>query len=402
LASSTLPRPVRLLGWTSLLTDAATEAIYPLLPIFVTRVLGASAVSVGVIEGAADAISSVLKIVAGRASDRLGRRKPFVIAGYSVAGLVRPLIAFATIWQHVLAVRLVDRVGKGLRGAPRDAMLGALAPDGERGRVFGYHRAMDHAGAVVGPLAATAFLWCFPDDYRTLFALSIVPGLLAIAMLTFVPEVAVTARGNSSGSADAAATAARSAGERRPKAGYPTELQRFLVILTLFALGNSTDAFLLLRLSDAGLAVTYLPIAWAGLHLVKSSLAARGGALSDRFGRRRLIIAGWLLYAVVYAGFAFSESLAALLVWFLVYGVHFALAEGSEKALIADLAPPHLHGSAFGWYNAVLGFAALGASVLFGVLWTRFSPATAFLTGAALALTAAGLLAADRRLASPA
>jgi MFS family permease len=166
----------------------------------------------------------------------------------------------------------------------------------------------------------------------------------------------------------------------------------------LFALGNSTDAFLLLRLSDAGLAVTYLPIAWSGLHIVKSSLATHGGAWSDRFGRQRLIIAGWLLYAVVYAGFAFSESLVALLTWFLVYGVHFALVEGGEKALIADLAPAPLQGSAFGWYNAVLGFAALGASVLFGVLWTTFSPATAFLTGAALALTAAGLLAADRRL----
>lgn len=395
MASNALPHPVRLLGWTSLLTDAASEAIYPLLPIFVTRVLGASAISLGVIEGTADAISSVLKIIAGRASDRVGRRKPFVIAGYSVAGLVRPLIAVATVWHHVLAVRLVDRVGKGLRGAPRDAMLGGLAPQGERGRVFGYHRAMDHAGAVVGPLAATAFLWVFPDHYRTLFALTIVPGLLAIAMVSAVPEVAVAAPVEGS---DAAAGAVNGAGQSTAGVSYPPALKRFLLILMLFALGNSTDAFLLLRLSDAGLAVTYLPIAWSGLHIVKSSLATHGGAWSDRFGRQRLIIAGWLLYAVVYAGFAFSESLVALLTWFLVYGVHFALVEGGEKALIADLAPAPLQGSAFGWYNAVLGFAALGASVLFGVLWTTFSPATAFLTGAALALTAAGLLAADRRL----
>jgi MFS family permease len=395
LASNALPHPVRLLGWTSLLTDAASEAIYPLLPIFVTRVLGASAISLGVIEGTADAISSVLKIIAGRASDRVGRRKPFVIAGYSVAGLVRPLIAVATVWHHVLAVRLVDRVGTGLRGAPRDAMLGGLAPQGERGRVFGYHRAMDHAGAVVGPLAATAFLWVFPDHYRTLFALTIVPGLLAIAMVSAVPEVAVAAPVEGS---DAAAGAVNGAGQSTAGVSYPPALKRFLLILMLFALGNSTDAFLLLRLSDAGLAVTYLPIAWSGLHIVKSSLATHGGAWSDRFGRQRLIIAGWLLYAVVYAGFAFSESLVALLTWFLVYGVHFALVEGGEKALIADLAPAPLQGSAFGWYNAVLGFAALGASVLFGVLWTTFSPATAFLTGAALALTAAGLLAADRRL----
>ena len=382
---------MRLLGWTSLLTDAASEAIYPLLPIFVTRVLGGSAMSLGVIEGAADAISSVLKIVAGRASDRLGRRKPFVIAGYGIAGLVRPLIAVATLWQHVLAVRLTDRVGKGLRGAPRDAMLGALAPEGQRGRIFGYHRAMDHAGAVVGPLAATAFLWFFPGEYRTLFALTIIPGVLAIAMICFVPEVA---RDDRRVSQDAF-TEPSPAGDSPVDASDPPALKRFLLILTLFALGNSTDAFLLLRLSDAGLAVMYLPIVWSGLHMVKSSLATPGGALSDRFGRRRLIIAGWLLYAVVYAGFAWSESLAALLTWFFLYGVHFALVEGSEKALVADLAPAHLQGAAFGWYNAVLGFAALGASVLFGALWTRFSPDTAFLAGAALALAAAGLLAAD-------
>jgi MFS family permease len=176
-------------------------------------------------------------------------------------------------------------------------------------------------------------------------------------------------------------------------------LSRFLFILALFTLGNSTDAFLLLRLSDAGLSSVYLPVAWAALHVVKSGLSTIGGTLSDRFGRRHLIVAGWVLYAVVYAGFAFTESLLPLLAWFLVYGVHFAMVEGSEKALIADLTPPHLQGTAFGWYNAVLGFGALGASVMFGALWEAFGPQTAFLTGAALAVTAATLLAADRRLA---
>ena len=375
---------MKLLGWTSLFTDAASEAIYPLLPIFVTRVLGGSAVSLGVIEGAADAMSSVLKIIAGRTSDRWGRRKPFVVIGYCVAGLVRPLMALATAWPHVFAVRVSDRVGKGLRGAPRDAMLGALAPDGERGRVFGYHRGMDHAGAVVGPLVAAAFLWLYPGEYRTLFALTIIPGALAVAMLYFVPDAVVAAKPQALASPGAP----------------PPELRRFLIVLSLFTLGNSSDAFLLLRLSDAGLATAWLPIVWAGLHVVKSGLASSGGALSDRFGRRHLIIAGWLLYAVVYVGFAFSESLVALLAWFFIYGVHFALVEGSEKALIADLTPPHLQGTAFGWYNAVLGFGALGASVLFGALWEWRGPAAAFLTGAGLALTAASLLGVDRRLAS--
>jgi MFS family permease len=378
-----LPRPVKLLGLTSLFTDAATEAIYPLLPVFVTRVLGGNPAALGVIEGAADATSSVLKIIAGRWSDRTGRRKPFVLAGYTIAGLVRPLIALATVWQHVFLVRISDRFGKGLRGAPRDAMLGALAPPGERGRVFGFHRAMDHAGAVVGPIAATVFLWFMPGAYRTLFALAVIPGLLAIAMLLLVRETHVV-------------TPADRTLPLRPIA-LPSELKRYLVILGIFTLGNSSDAFLLLRLSDAGLPTEFLPLSWAALHVVKASLSTWGGTLSDRFGRRRLIVTGWALYAVVYAGFAVTESLIPLLAWFLIYGVHFALIEGSEKALVSDLVSGPVQGTAFGWYNAVLGVGALGASLLFGFLWEAFSPAVAFYTGAGLALVAASLLGAERR-----
>ena len=249
-----LSGPVKRLGWTSFFTDAAAEAIYPLLPIFVTRVLGGTAVSLGIIEGAADAMSSVLKVVAGRASDRTGRRRPFVIAGYSIAWLARPLVALASSWPHVFAVRLTDRIGKGLRGAPRDAMLGALAPPGQRGRVFGFHRAMDHAGAVVGPLLAAAFLWFFPGQYRTLFALTFIPGGIAVLMLLGVPEIRDTP--------DTPETGAGADAElgTQPRSGrdqaIPPPLKRFLVILTLFTLGNSSDAFILLRLSDAGLATT--------------------------------------------------------------------------------------------------------------------------------------------------
>ena len=387
-----LPSSVKLLGWTSLFTDAATEAIYPLLPIFVTRVLGGTAVSLGIIEGAADAISSVLKIVAGRASDRTGRRRPFVLAGYSIAWLARPLIALASSWSHVFAVRLIDRVGKGLRGAPRDAMLGALAPEGQRGRVFGFHRAMDHAGAVIGPLLAAAFLWWFPGQYRTLFALTFIPGGIAVLMLLFVPEPQTKEPPGAH-----VATAPPPAPVTRSSS---SELKRFLVILALFTLGNSSDAFLLLRLSDAGLATMYLPIVWACLHVIKSSLSTFGGGLSDTFGRRKLIAGGWVLYAVVYGGFALSETLVALLGWFFAYGVYFALVEGSEKALIADLTPTRAQGTAFGWYNAVLGFGALAASLTFGAIWEMFGPVTAFFTSAGLALTAAGLLISDKSLTS--
>jgi MFS family permease len=284
---------------------------------------------------------------------------------------------------HVFAVRLVDRVGKGLRGAPRDAMLGALAPEEQRGRVFGYHRGMDHAGAVVGPLAAALFLWFFPGEYRTLFALTIIPGALAVATVVLVPETR-------SGGADRPTGTLTTA---HPTLPLPRPLKRFLISLTLFTLGNSTDAFLLLRLSDAGLAAAYLPVAWAGLHAVKAGLSTRGGALSDRLGRRPLIVAGWLWYAVVYVGFAMSDTLIPLLIWFCVYGIYYAMVEGSERALIADLTPAHLQGTSFGWYNAVLGFGALGASVLFGALWEWVSPAVAFMSGASLAVMAAILLA---------
>jgi MFS family permease len=269
-------------------------------------------------------------------------------------------------------------------------MLGALAPPGQRGRVFGYHRAMDHAGAVIGPVFAAAFLSVWPGDYRTLFALTIVPGMLAVGMLLVVPET--------SGAAGQSSNPPSLSWPSHPPFSPP--LKRYLAILGLFTLGNSTDAFLLLRLTDAGLAESWLPLAWAGLHLIKSGLSTWGGTLSDRFGRRQLIVGGWALYAVTYAGLAMSERLAPTLAWFLFYGVHFAMVEGSEKALVADLAPPAFHGTAFGWYNAVLGFGSLGASVLFGLLWQTFGAASAFFTGASLALAAALLLAADRSLAS--
>jgi MFS family permease len=391
---SPLPRPVKLLGWTSLFTDAATEAIYPLLPMFVTQALGGSAVALGFIEGAADAISSLLKLLAGRWSDRTGRRKPFVVAGYTIAWLARPLIAFATAWPHVFAIRLCDRVGKGLRGAPRDAMLGELAPLAERGRIFGFHRAMDHTGAVVGPLVATVFLWLFPGDYRTLFALTFIPGALAVAMLMFVAETSVPK------------SAAPSTNKTHPThstqttnstdSANRTALTRFFVILGIFTLGNSTDAFLLLRLEQAGVPVVLLPLAWSAMHVVKAGLSTIGGAWSDRYGRVHLIVAGWLLYAVVYGGFALSETRPLLLFWFFVYGVHFALVEGSEKALVADLTPPHLRGASFGWYNAVLGIGALGASLGFGALWEAFGPRVAFLSGATLAIIATVVLLAAR------
>ena len=385
-----LPKPVWLLGWVSLATDSATEAIYPLLPFFLTRVLGADAVSLGIVEGAAEAANSVLKILSGRIADRSARKRPLVLFGYSVSSLARPLIAVTTNWPQVFMVRVLDRVGKGVRGAPRDAMLATWATPQTRGKVYGFHRAMDHTGAVLGPALASVFLLFFPDRYRTLFALTIVPGAIAVALILLVKEEteansAADIRLEPDGVDDTdSSTAARQE--------LPRAFTMFMMVLTLFALGNSTDAFLLLKLTDVAGSAKYVPLMWAALHVVKATTSVVGGSWSDRIGRRTVIALGWLVYAVVYAGFAVSTTLEALVVWFLVYGFYFGFAEGTEKALVADLAPEARRGLAFGIYNAVQGIGALAASVIFGVLWSAYASAVAFGVGAALALTATALL----------
>jgi MFS family permease len=377
-----LPRPVWLLGWVSLATDAATEAIYPLLPLFLTTVLGAGAVSLGIIEGAAEAANSVLKVAAGRLSDRRARKRPIVIAGYAISSLSRPLIAVATAWPHVLAIRFADRIGKGIRGAPRDALLAGWASVESRGLVYGFHRAMDHVGAIVGPLFATLFLFLYPGRLRWLFGLTIVPGVIAVLLLTRLQEPSATPRAGS-------AVPRPSAASWRD---LPGSLIRFLAVMLLFTLGNSADAFLLLRLADVGVPAAAIPLWWSLLHVVKAGFSVAGGIVSDRFDRRSVVALGWIVYAVVYGAFAWTESRAALMAWFLVYGLYYGLTEGVEKAIVADLAPPQIRGTAFGVYYAVLGIGAFIASVAFGFVWKTYGAPVAFGLGAALALVASLML----------
>jgi MFS family permease len=382
-----LPRAVWMLGVTSLCTDTASEAVYPLLPVYLTRVLGAGAVSLGLIEGFADATSSLLKVLSGHFSDRWKVRRPIVIAGYGLSSAVRPLTALVASWPQLFAVRFADRVGKGVRTAPRDAILASCATPANRGLVFGFHRAMDHAGAVLGPLLASLFLLAWPGRYRLLFALTIVPGALAVASLFLVKEQAVAGRAVPRASAESAGGGV--SGWRH----LPSRFFVLLAVLLVFALGNSADAFLLLRLTDVGVDAAFIPLLWAALHVVKALTSVWGGATSDRLGRRAMIGAGWLIYAVVYVGFAVSTSVAALVGLLLVYGFYYGLSEGTEKALIADLAPASMRGTAFGIYNASAGFGSLGASLAFGLVWKLASPAAAFGMGAALALVATVLLA---------
>jgi MFS family permease len=387
-----IPRPVWFLGWTSLFTDAASEMIYPLLPIYLSRILGAGAASLGIIEGIAEGVNSLLKLASGWWSDRRSRRRPLVIAGYSLSGASRPLIALAGSWVHVLIIRALDRTGKGIRGAPRDALLAQFADASSRGRIFGFHRAMDHTGAILGPLIATAFLYFLPGQYRLLFALTAIPGVIAVVMLFLVHEP--DASSGTSAEARASAPRAEVIGTRDlAPARLPKRLWAVLGVILVFSLGNSADAFLLLRLTDALGAVTFVPLLWALLHVVKASLSTWGGGLSDRIGRKRAIVIGWAVYAAVYIGFATASSTSGFVSWFLLYGIYFALAEGAEKALVADLTPAGRQGTAFGYYNAALGIGALTASIVFGFLYARFSPSTAFTAGAVLAIVATSLLA---------
>ncbi|HEU0105916.1 MAG TPA: MFS transporter [Vicinamibacteria bacterium] len=383
-----LPRTVRRLGLVSLLTDASSEMIYPLLPSFLTGVLGAGPAFVGLVEGLAESVASLLKLASGRISDRMRRRKPLIVGGYTLSSLARPLVAAATAPWHVLVVRIADRIGKGVRGAPRDALLAQVTPREDLGRAYGFHRAMDHAGAVVGPLIASVLL-LLHVELRTVFALAALPALASVLVLVFaVQEVP---------SATALASAPPTAVETPGTKPAPRGLGRLLAVIGLFTLGNSSDAFLLLRAQDAGVALPLIPILWTAHHVVKSAASTAGGALSDRVGRRAAIAAGWVLYALAYAGLALASSPWPVWALFAVYGLHHALTEGPERALVAEMAAGEARGRAFGLYYALTGALLLPASLLTGALWQRISPAAALLTGAAIALVAAiALLAVVR------
>ena len=389
-----LSRPVWLLGWVSFFTDTASEMVYPLLPLFLTRVLGGSAMSLGIIEGVAEGANSVLKIVSGWLTDRSGEPKKLVLGGYSLSSAVRPLIAFVSSWPQVVALRFVDRLGKGIRTSPRDAMLARFAPDQHRGRVYGFHRGMDHAGAVAGPLIAAAYLYFFPDAYRSLFMWTLVPGIIVVLLILKVPDEKTAVRGarREARGAQGEEKGARSEAGDNGAAGLPRRFYVAMAVILLFALGNASDAFILLRLTDLGVKPVWIPLLWAALHVVKMSASVIGGAMSDRLGRRTMIGAGYLWYAGIYAAFAWTSTPGMTIAVFLAYGLYFGLTEGVEKAWVADMAPQTTRGLAFGIYNAALGIGGLAASLIFGAIWTRVSPHAAFSTGAALALAASVLL----------
>ncbi len=403
-----LPRNVFAISLVSLLNDASSEIIYPLLPVFLSLTLGASPGIVGLIEGTAESISSLLKLFAGHFSDRFGKRKGFVVFGYALSSFARPLLAFAQNWYQVLGIRLADRVGKGVRSAPRDAMIADTVAFEERGLAFGFHRAMDHTGAVVGPLLGYLLVLVFAadrnaptaSDFNKIFLLASIPAFAAVVVVSiFVREsqhaktnIELGREGGVAGGTPAIPVTTIAPPVKLSLRGFDSNFKRFLLLVALFTLSNSSDAFLLLRAQSAGVSVAAIPLLWAMLHVSKVLSSLFGGDLSDRLGRRRLIVSGWILYAAVYAGFAFVSNAASAWILFLIYGIYFGLAEGAEKALVADLVKPEQRGTAYGLYNLAFGITVLPASLLMGTLWTWRGPRLAFLVSAVLGASAALLL----------
>ena len=373
-----LPRTVVILGLVSLLNDAASEMITPLLPIFLTATLGAGPAIVGLVEGLAEATASILKLVSGRLADRGVPAKSLVVGGYTLSNAMRPLIGLATGWGAVLGLRFLDRVGKGIRSAPRDALIAGAAGPEQRGRAFGFHRSMDHAGSVIGPLLAFALLAAHAD-LKHVFLASALPGVLVILLLIF---------GLPAARAPAVPTPPRfSWGELHGR------LKAMIVAAGLLALASVPEVFVVLWATQAGLEIVWVPLVWAAASLAKMLIAMPAGILSDRVGRVPLLLGGWTLRVLVLLLLAFANP-AGIGVWllFMAYSATLAVTEPAERSVIGDHAAPEERGTAFGLYHLASGLLVLPGAVIFGLIWQRFGSPSAFAVSAAVTAAAALLM----------
>ena len=389
-----LPRNVWVVTVTSFLTDVSSEMVINLIPLFLANVLGVRTGTIGLIEGIAETTASLLKVFSGWLSDRLGRRKWLTVAGYALSTIAKPFLYFAITWEWVLGVRFADRVGKGIRTAPRDALVADSIDERQRGLAFGLHRAGDTAGAVVGLSIALAVVWIAQGGglslaratFQRVVLLSIIPAVLAVAVLAL-------------GARDLPVSGANRRAPALSLKGFDVRFKGFLFIVILFTLGNSSDAFLILRAQERGLSVLGVMGMLVTFNLVYALISGPAGALSDRIGRRQLIVGGWLAYGLIYLGFATAGTAWQVWVLFALYGIYYGLVEGTAKALVADLVRPDQRGTAYGVYSAAVGLTAFPASLIAGLLWqgiggwSGFGPSAPFLFGAALALLAVALLA---------
>jgi MFS family permease len=390
------PRPGRLdptvkaLGVVTLLNDLSSEVAVRTLPLFLANVLGVKVGIIGLIEGLAESTATLLKVVSGVLADRVGKKKALALWGYGLSGFTKPLLFFATGWPLVLVVRVLDRIGKGIRTAPRDALIADVTVPEARGRAFGFNKAMDKAGAVSGLVLAAGILYLggtgqvvlTRENYQALVLLSVVPGIAAVFVLArWVRE-------------RPAAPSAQASSVRLAWQGLDGRFRAYLVMLAIFTLGNSSDAFLMLRAQTLGFQPVEIFLLLAAFNLVITLSSTPAGALSDRLGRRGLIVAGWVIYAVIYLGFAFASSAWQIWALYLGYGLYYGAFQGAASALVADLVPSELRGTAYGLFNGAIGVVAFPASLLAGLFWDWYGPPAPFLAGGALALVAAlGMLA---------
>ncbi len=387
-----LSRNVFFLGLMSFFNDLSSEMVYPLFPTFLTEFLGAGAWFLGLLEGLADTVSSLMNLFSGWISDRIRRRKGLVTGGYAFSGLARGSLALVVAPWQALVAWFCNRVGKGLRTAPRDALIADSCDVRQRGRAFGYHRAMDHAGALVGAAMASILLTAFSMGYRAIFAIAVVPVIVGLFMLLWCVKEKESPRH----------------ADEDVKVNLKLSLKPFdrrfkwlLLAVFIFTLGNSSDAFLLLRARQGGgIPVELLPALWGVFHVVKAAVSISGGVRSDRLGRKRVILAGWAIYVLAYAGFAFLVGPAWMWLLFVVYGFYY-MTEAVQKAFVADLVPAAMRGQAFGIYNFTISITVLPASLLMGVLWDTVGPRPAFLVGAGMALAAMMVLALAVRGGEP-
>ena len=376
-----LSRNVTFLGVVSGFTDISSEMLYPIVPIFLTSVLGAPMSVVGLIEGVAESTASFLKILGGRWSDKAGKRKPFVIAGYSLSAISKPVLALASTWHFVLFSRFIDRVGKGLRTSARDAMIAGSVDKAHWGKAFGFHRAMDTLGAALGPLAALLMLNMMPPaapNYRLIFMAAFIPAILGVLVLVyFVRENAAEPKPLTDGGLSA------------PRTPMTPDFKKFVGLYALFAIGNSSDVFLIMKAKSVGFSTANVILAYTGYNLVYAFLAAPAGWLSDKLGRIKTMIFGFMVFAIVYLGFASADKGWMIWALFALYGFYGAFNEGIAKAVVSHLSAADNRASAMGYFQGTLGFLTFFASTMAGLLWTRFSPDAPFLVGAGCALVSA-------------
>lgn len=374
-----IPALVWTFGLISFLTDMSSDMIFPLLPVFLTVYLGAGQSFLGLIEGIADSAAAFFMLASGIAADRSRDRAKLVFAGYGLSSIAKPLLAFAASPWVVLAVRFCDRIGKGIRTSPRDALIADAVEPALRGQAYGLQRSLDHAGAIAGPLLATLLLSTIITDLRHIFMLAAIPGMLAVALIVWKVR-------------DLRPAPARGVQPALQLTLPGKKLRLYLAVLFVFLWSCSSDAFLLLRARELGVSAAFLPLLWMGLHIIKASTTLPFGMLSDRVGRRRVILGGWCVYTLVYAGFALASQAWQACALFAAYGLFHGMTEGSERAILAEYAPAAERGRAFGWYYFIIGLVALPANLVFGLLWQKFGAGTAFFISAGISACASVLL----------